>query len=84
MTSSSQTLDPEELRVFVADVLDIDPATLTDDAHFVAELGLDSLKALEVMIALEKKFDIKISEDEVKDMINFSEVTELVASKIGA
>lgn len=84
MTSSSQTLDPEELRVFVADVLDIDPVTLTDDAHFVAELGLDSLKALEVMIALEKKFDIKISEDEVKDMINFSEVTELVASKIGA
>lgn len=84
MTSSSQTLDPEELRVFVADVLDIDPATLTDDAHFVAELGLDSLKALEVMIALEKKFDIKISEDEVRDMINFSEVTELVASKIGA
>ena len=84
MTASSQTFDPEELRVFVADVLDIDPATLTDDAHFVAELGLDSLKALEVMIALEKKFDIKISEDEVKDMINFSEVTELVESKIGA
>lgn len=84
MTSSSQTLDPEELRVFVADVLDIDPVTLTDDAHFVAELGLDSLKALEVMIALEKKFDIKISEDEVRDMINFSEVTELVTSKIGA
>jgi acyl carrier protein len=84
MASASQTLNPEDLRVFVADVLDIDPASLTDDAHFVAELGLDSLKALEVMVALEKRFDIAISEDELKDITNFAEVRDLVTSKITA
>jgi acyl carrier protein len=81
-TSLQQTLDPEELRRFVADVLDLEPASLTDDANFVSELGMDSLKALEVMVALEKKYAIKISEDEVKDMTNFSDVRDLVSSKL--
>lgn len=77
-----QTLDPEELRGFVADVLDLDTESVTDDAHFVAELGVDSLKALEVLVALERKYQIKISEDEVRDMTTFAEVREMVEGKL--
>lgn len=83
-TNVGQVLDPEELRDFVADVLDLDTESVTDDAHFVAELGVDSLKALEVLVALERKYQIKISEDEVKDMTCFAEVRELVTDKLGA
>jgi acyl carrier protein len=82
MSTSVPTFDPEELRRFVADVLDLDLENLTDDAHFVAELGMDSLKALEVTVALEKKFKIKITEDEVRDITNFSEVRELIDAKL--
>ncbi|HEX6074142.1 MAG TPA: acyl carrier protein [Micromonosporaceae bacterium] len=80
--SVEQTLDPEELRRFVADVLDVEVDNVTDDAHFVAELGVDSLKALEVLVALERKYQIKISEDEVRDMTTFAEVRDLVAGKL--
>jgi len=82
MTTSAKTLDPEELRGFVADVLDVDQESVTDDAHFVAELGVDSLKALEVLVALERKYQIKISEDEVRDMTTFAEVRDLVQGKL--
>lgn len=82
--SLPQTVDPEELRRFVADVLDLDPEDLTDDAHFVAELGMDSLKALEVMVAMEKKYKVKITEDEVRDITNFGEVRDLLTAKIAA
>jgi acyl carrier protein len=81
--SVEQTLDPEDLRRFVADVLDVEVDSVTDDAHFVAELGVDSLKALEVLVALERKYQIKISEDEVRDMTTFAEVRDLVAGKVG-
>ncbi|MGC4809227.1 acyl carrier protein [Micromonospora sp. DT228] len=84
MSSSVRTLDPEELRRFVADVLDLDPESVTDDANFVAELGVDSLKALEVLVALERKYEIKISEDEVRDMTSFGEVREMVEGKLAA
>jgi acyl carrier protein len=82
--NTRQTLDPEDLRRFVADVLDLDPAVVTDDAHFVADLGMDSLRALEVLVALERKYEIKISEEEVKDMTCFDDVRDLVKSKISA
>jgi acyl carrier protein len=82
MPANTQTLDPEDLRQFVADVLDVDPENVTDDAHFVAELGVDSLKALEVLVALERKYQIKISEDEVRDMTTFAEVRDLVQGKL--
>jgi acyl carrier protein len=81
--SVEQTLDPEDLRRFVADVLDVEVDSVTDDAHFVAELGVDSLKALEVLVALERKYQIKISEDEVRDMTTFAEVRDLVSGKVG-
>jgi acyl carrier protein len=77
-----RTLDPEELRRFVADVLDVDAEMVTDDAHFVAELGADSLKALEVLVALERRYQITISEDEVRDMTMFAEVREMVERKL--
>jgi acyl carrier protein len=81
-TGTSHTFDAEELRDFVANVLDVDSDMVTDDAHFVAELGADSLKALEVMVGLEKKYQIKINEEEVRDMTTFAEVRDLVAAKL--
>lgn len=83
-TSVNNTFDPEDLRLFVADTLDVDSSSVTDDAHFVAELGADSLKALEVMVGLEKKYQIRITEDEVKDMTTFAEVRDLVTEKVAA
>jgi acyl carrier protein len=82
-TGIPNTLNAEELRGFVANVLDVDSDAVTDDANFVAELGADSLKALEVMVGLEKKYRIKISEEEVKDITTFAEVRDLVAAKLG-
>jgi acyl carrier protein len=84
MSTDVKTLDPEDLRGFVADVLDVDRESVTDDAHFTAELGVDSLKALEVLVALERRFTIKISEEEVRDLTTFAEVRELVARKLAA
>ncbi len=83
MSTDVTTLDPEELRGFVADVLDLDRESVTDDAHFTTELGVDSLKALEVLVGLERRYRIKISEDEVRDMTTFAEVRELVEGKLG-
>lgn len=82
--STNVQVNSEELREFVADVLDIDTESLTDDAHFVAELGVDSLKALEVLVALERRYQIKISEEEVKDITCFAEVRDLVSDKLAA
>jgi acyl carrier protein len=83
-TDIEQVVDTEELREFVADVLDVDTEALTDDAHFISELAVDSLMALEVLVALERKFSIKISEDAVKELTCFADVRDLVHAKLAA
>lgn len=73
----------DELRSVVADVLDIDEEEITEDANFVTDLGVDSLMALEVMVALEKKYKIKLSEQELRQITCLRNVYELLKAKRG-
>lgn len=44
----------------------MDPASIEDDAPLMGEgLGLDSVDALELMVALEKEFGVKLESAEV-------------------
>ena len=82
MADTAAALDLEELRAFVADVLDVEEEDVTDDADFVEELGVDSLMALEVMVVLEKKYSVKLQEQEMKKITCLSKVHDLLASKL--
>jgi acyl carrier protein len=82
MADTAAALDLEELRAFVADVLDVEEEEVTDDADFVAELGVDSLMALEVMVVLEKKYSVKLQEQEMKQITCLRKVYDLLASKL--
>ncbi|MFZ5800450.1 MAG: acyl carrier protein [Candidatus Omnitrophota bacterium] len=53
----------QEVRQLIATVLEAEPATIKPDAKFVEDLGMDSMMALEILAALEKKFRITIPED---------------------
>ncbi|AJZ85773.1 acyl carrier protein [Streptomyces antimycoticus] len=82
MADAIAALDMDELRTFVADVLDVDEEDVTDDADFVKTLGVDSLMALEVMVVLEKKYSVKLAEREMKDITTLRKVHDLLASKL--
>ena len=57
--------------------------TITDEAHFVNDLGVDSLMALEIMVALEKKYQIKIPEKDLLRITCLNNVYEIVKEKRG-
>lgn len=82
MADATAALDMDELRTFVADVLDVDEEDVTDDADFVKTLGVDSLMALEVMVVLEKKYSVKLEEREMKDITTLRKVRDLLTSKL--
>ncbi len=66
-----------EVRRIIADRLDIEEARVTPNAHFVDDLGADSLGLVELVLAFEEAFDIDISDDEaerirkVKDVFRY-------------
>jgi len=60
-----------------------DPATIGDDEPLFGEgLGLDSVDALELVVALEKEYGIKIRSDEI-DPEAFASVTSLARFVVG-
>lgn len=84
LDSFSTVLDKEELRQTIADVLDADVSEVTDEAHFVKDLEVDSLMALEVMVVLEKKYDVKLAESELKEITCLQRAYDLLAEKLHA
>ena len=45
-------------------------------------LGIDSLSALEILAALEEKYDIRISEYELNNISSVTEIVRLVSSEL--
>ncbi|WP_447002619.1 acyl carrier protein [Saccharothrix isguenensis] len=76
--------DAEDLRELIADILELPVAEVTDDAHFIDELEVDSLSAMHIVINLEKRYGIKVTDEEFKAVDSFSDVRDLVALKRGA
>lgn len=53
----------QDVRRLVAEVLETEPEKINPEARFVDDLGMDSMMALEILAALEKKYRITIPED---------------------
>ena len=71
----------DEVRAGLAEILnevaDVDASDVTDDKSFTDDLDVDSLSMVEVAMAAEEKFGVKIPDDElpklktVGDAINY-------------
>jgi len=68
-----------KVKAIIVDKLGVDEASVTREASFTNDLGADSLDTVELIMELEKEFDIQIPEAEaekiatVGDAISFIE-----------
>lgn len=84
MPQSLPSAVPAELKTLVAQVMDIEETNLGDEAHFIEDLGMDSLMALEIMVVLEKRYHVKFTEPELRKITCLRNVHELLLEKQGA
>ena len=54
------------VKAIIVDKLGVDEAELTPEATFTHDLGADSLDTVEVIMELEKEFDITIPDDQAE------------------
>lgn len=74
----------KEVATLVATIVEVDPDELwrKRDQHFVTDLGIDSMLALEILASLEKKFRIEIPEENVLDLTTLQSTIDLVRRKL--
>lgn len=68
----------KDLITEIAEDMDVDTEAITDDAHFVKDIGLDSMSLLEVLATMEKKFGVSIPESEFPNITSINKCTETV------
>jgi acyl carrier protein len=67
-----------EIKRLIANVTEREPEEISDTAHYMDELGVDSLMAMEVMIAVDKKYKINIPEEEYNKATNVDQSVKMV------
>lgn len=73
-----------EVRNRVAELTEMDPSEVSDTANFIDELGVDSLMAIELMVALDKEYKIDIPEEEFRQIQNVDQAVDVVMKHLPA
>jgi|RifCSP13_1_1023834.scaffolds.fasta_scaffold623883_1 acyl carrier protein len=73
-----------EITTIVAEIIEMEEDELWNkrEAHFVNELDVDSMLALEMLAVLEKKYKITIPEENILDLTSLQSTIDLVRSKL--
>jgi acyl carrier protein len=71
----------EVFKQCAVEVLQVEPDQVKPEAKF-ADLDADSLDLVELVMALEEKFDITVDESELEGVETVEQAFELVTSKI--
>lgn len=79
------TEDVHKRRIgdLVSEILEIDPEEMTDASLFKEDHGADSLRAIEILAALEREFKIEIDQAELSRMVNLQGIYDVVAESAG-
>ena len=76
--------DEDALKQVLADVFEVDPASIGPDFGMDTVEQWDSLKHLNLVLALEEVFDITIPDEESADITSWPLVRLVVAEQMGA
>lgn len=68
----------QEIKEIIAKIVEVDPKKITFEAKFVEDLGMDSMMALEILASVEKKYKLRIPEENLKKITNLKQVMNLV------
>jgi acyl carrier protein len=81
-SDQTASVSMEELRELIAEELELPVEDVTDEADLAADLEVDSLTAMEIAVQLEKKYHIKIADEEIKSLSSLVNIHRLVSAKV--
>ena len=71
----------DDIKEVVVEQLSVNPDEVKENSKFVEDLGADSLDVVELVMALEEKFDIEIPDDEAEKIQTVQDVINYIQSK---
>jgi len=72
----------QKVKEITSEQLGVEESQITMDAKFIDDLGADSLDTVELVMALEEKFAIEISDEEAEKLINVQRVVDYIEKHV--
>ena len=72
------------LKETLVERLKVDASTITEEANLFEDLGLDSIDLMTVVMAVEEKFSIEVSDEELEDVTTLGQAADLLSAKVGS
>ncbi len=73
----------ERIKEIVCEIVGIAEEEINPQASFIDDMGLDSLRALEILAAIENEFSITIEPERLREMTTLNNVIKLTKEYLG-
>lgn len=67
----------KEIKSIIADVSGVDEEEITPDSNLANDLEIDSIKAIEIVVAIEKKYKVSIRDEDIPNINTPRQIVEL-------
>ena len=74
--------DKERIRELIADKLGFDTVEVLPETRLIDDLGMDSLDRIDLMVEMEREFDISLTEEEVEIIETVQQCFDLIGTKL--
>ncbi|MBQ7072184.1 MAG: acyl carrier protein [Bacteroidales bacterium] len=72
----------DAVSAIISDKLGVSESEITEKANFVSDLGADSLDVVELVMEIEKKFDIQIPDHDAETFKTVGDAVDYIAGKL--
>ena len=72
----------QKVTEFVGSRLDVDPALISADTNIMEDLGADSLDVVELVMAAEEHFGIKIEDEDIVSVKTIGDAVAYLENKL--
>ena len=71
----------DKVKNIIVDQLGVDSKEVTIEAHFIEDLGADSLDTVELVMAFEEEFNIEIPDDDAEKITTVGSAIDYLRGK---
>jgi acyl carrier protein len=72
----------EKVKQIIVEQLGVDEAEVTPTAHFIDDLGADSLDIVELVMAFEEAFEIEIPDEDAEKITTVKDAIDYIQSHV--
>ena len=72
----------DKVKDVIIDKLGVEESAIKEDAHFVDDLGADSLDTVELIMEFEEEFGIEIPDDEAEGLLSVGQAIDYITNKL--